>query len=422
MTEEFLREIINEVSANLSGHLTESERTAQITKKVIDRLHIVSSNLVVRLNTLVKTMVEHDSSLLLDDNLANISVPELSLQEKVHIYCRMFNAFISDPECVSFRVANQSVLGNLTCEMVFILTLFSFATCRRVRSDGILCLVVSGKSSTGKSQLIEAPLLQIAHQLVSSSSGEAGCGRFQVNSKSLILLTDIPILHLFGPDCERFKTIARAEPTTVKIHSSVQVLPPCFLLITTNDRLHDHTLPPRNAHSMPVHYKSTLHPLSKMPNAKKISSEHLRAVRARFLECHVVKQCQQRPDDLRNSDLFSRQHMVLGLYMAVLNILEAHGPDDFVSKYLFHYAISGLEKNASVYAMVQECLLDGLLKQILQLKIKYKLVAMPPILPLAPQPQVITSPNLLTPSSHNAAPSDWVIDTQLPMPSQLHPN
>ena len=387
LTEEFLRELINEVSANISVHLTESERTAQITKKVIDRLHNVSSNLVVRLNTLIKTMVEHDSSLLFDDHLACISVPEMSLRDKVNIYCRMFHAFISDPNCVSFSVGNSSSLGNLTCQMMFILTLFSFATCRRVRSDGVLCLIVSGKSSTGKSQLIEAPLLQIAHQLVSSSSNEAGCGRFQVNSKSLILLTDIPILHLFGPDCERFKTIARAEPTTVKIHSAVQVLPPCFLLITTNDRLHDHILPAQNKNCMPEYRKSTLHPSSKLPGVKKISPEHLRAVRARFLECHVIKQCQQRLDDLQNSDLFCKQHMVLGLFKDVLNILETKEPNDFVSKYLYHYTINGLEKNASLHAMVDDCSLDVLNKQILQLKIKYKIIP-----PITCQP---TSPSLL---------------------------
>ena len=374
-TEDFLREIINEVSLNLSINLTENERTAIITKKVMDRLHDVGSSLVIRLNTLVKTMVERDSSLSLEDDLACIDVPELSLKEKVLIYKRMFYAFIGDPECVSFRVANVSFLGHLTYEELFVLTLFTFATCRRVRSDGILCLIVSGKSSTGKSQLIEAPLLQIAHQLISSSSSEAGCGRFEINSKSLILMTDIPILHLFGPDCERLKTIARAEPTTVKIYSSVQILQPCFLLITTNDRLHDHILPPRTKNGLPDHKKSSLHPSSMLPNAKKIPIEHLHAVRARFLECHVIKQCRQRPDDLRNSDMFGKRHMILGLYEGVYEILKRKEPRDFVSKYLYNYAICGLEKNASRYATIKDCQLDLIQKEISNLKLKYGLMS-----------------------------------------------
>lgn len=56
--------------------------------------------------------------------------------------------------------------------------------------------------------------------------------RFDVGSKNAILLHDIEIGKLFGADFEKIKSIARAETTVAKIHSSTVTLPPLHLLYT----------------------------------------------------------------------------------------------------------------------------------------------------------------------------------------------
>ena len=56
--------------------------------------------------------------------------------------------------------------------------------------------------------------------------------RFDVGSKNAILLHDIEIGKLFGADFEKIKSIARAETTVAKIHSSTMTLPPLHLLYT----------------------------------------------------------------------------------------------------------------------------------------------------------------------------------------------
>jgi len=366
-TESFLQDLMEQVASELPEHLTESERNTEMIKKVVGRLHSIGSSLVLKLNPLIKTIVEYKSALQTEGDLATINVPELGVREKSEIYKRMFYNFVSDQECVSYKISNKSDLGNLCHQELFVLTLFVFATCRRTRSDGLLQLFVSGKSSTGKSKLIEFPLLQLAHQTVSSSSGEAGCGRFNLNSKSLIILTDIPVSHLYGHDLEHWKTISRAEPTTVKVHSSTQVLPPCFLLATSNDRLHDHVVRPKNGAGLPRYLTSSV-------DSKRVRPEHLEALRCRFLEFHVLKACRQDPEDLRNSDLFRRNHLVLGIYDWVMQILVLHAPADFASKHLYHYAVSGLQKNSELYRQTFECSSEDLEKTMLNLKINYNLL------------------------------------------------
>ena len=53
-----------------------------------------------------------------------------------------------------------------------------------------------------------------------------------MGSKNAILLHDIEIGKLFGADFEKIKSIARAETTVAKIHSSTVTLPPLHLVYT----------------------------------------------------------------------------------------------------------------------------------------------------------------------------------------------
>jgi len=74
------------------------------------------------------------------------------------------------------------------------------------------------------------------HNVYSSSSSSVVFknffSRFDVGSKNAILLHDIEIGKLFGADFEKIKSIARAETTVAKIHSSTVTLPPLHLVYT----------------------------------------------------------------------------------------------------------------------------------------------------------------------------------------------
>jgi len=79
------------------------------------------------------------------------------------------------------------------------------------------------------------PMNAKLHNVYSSSSSvvfKKFFSRFDVGSKNAILLHDIEIGKLFGADFEKIKSIARAETTVAKIHSSTVTLPPLHLVYT----------------------------------------------------------------------------------------------------------------------------------------------------------------------------------------------
>jgi hypothetical protein len=92
-----------------------------------------------------------------------------------------------------------------------------------------------GKSSSGKSTILEAIIRQMAHKVLSSTSqsgSDTGVSRFEVGKKNMIFLHDIAIGKVFGVDFDNLKAIARAEPTAVKIHGHVTNLLPLHLFYT----------------------------------------------------------------------------------------------------------------------------------------------------------------------------------------------
>ena len=365
IAESFLNQLLNEEAVNVPGELADDEKNLIISRRVESRLHSMGSTLVLKLNPLMRSMLLYRENLQSEQELATISVKQVSLKEKCLIYRRMFFNFIDAVGCVCFKVSNRRFLGQLSEREVFILTMFVFATCKRSRSDGMLMLYVSGISSCGKSRLIENVLLKTAHQLVSSSKAEAGVGRFNVDSKNLILLHDVPVSHLFGCDNERVKSLARGEATVVKVHSSTQVIHPCFLLVTSNERLNSFNVPSANSRCLPVHLPSHAEAVGK----KRIRKENYEAITSRFLEMHTHHVCHQEDVDLRNSDSFEKTHLILGLFDYVIQIMQKHEAGAFNSEHFYHYVISGLKKNYDLYSNTFEC--DKFSKSLLDLQSKY---------------------------------------------------
>lgn len=319
--------------------------------------------MVLKFGPVLKAMVEHMETLNSQSELAVISVPSAGLKTKSDIFKRMFFRLLSSPD-TSFRVSKKSSLGNLSGHDYFVLSMFIFATCQRSRSDRMLALFVSGATSVGKSVCIEQVLMQNSHQLLSSSSSvDAGCGRFNTRNKNIIMLRDTTLANLFSGDMDRLKCIARGETTSVKVHSATELLNPNFLFVSSNERLFDHTF------TTPSGFPDKAP--SQARQVKRATPEHLEAIRARFLEVHVRRRCHQDPEDLRQSYNFQRCHLVVATFDYCLQALQEHWPSDFPSEHMYHYLLCGLEKNVSLYASAENVDAEALAKVVSELKTKY---------------------------------------------------
>jgi len=157
-----------------------------------------------------------------------------------------------------------------------------------------------------------------------------------------VVFHDINIATLVGADVERVKSLARSETTVVKVHSSTSTVSPMFVFYTSNERLFKHNIPAR--------FSSTGLPQTLLSNVetsgrKRISTDNLDAIQARFLEMLVHKTPHQDPSDLERCNTFERHHFILGTFDRALTLLEKYTANDFHSLHLPAYVLSGLSKN-----------------------------------------------------------------------------
>ena len=297
------------------------------------------------------------------------------------VYSRCFAQWINSTE-ISFCTLNKSGLGALSAKDCFIAHLFSMATCRRVKGDDCYALSVVGKSSVGKTRIIEHCLQQASFTYAS----EPGVGRFNVKHRPILLYRDIDITKLVkGADSSKFRTICRSEMTSVKVHSSTITLPPLWVLISANQRINSHFFPKRlpetaaaaspakktrddssftqfNAFnwksdidvnttitkvvSFPSNYPTQLILAGKKDERQ---DESIKAVQNRVLELFVREKPDLTTAPLPTGVIFQRSHMVVGIFDTVIDILERHHPADFFSPVLVSYLLTGLADNLALY-------------------------------------------------------------------------
>lgn len=338
-------EILTLEGNSLTG-LGLDERNNLILKKTVQHLQTLSPAIALKLMPLAKSIVEKSSLTMLDHSLASIFIPPMNLVTKSLIYRRMINKLLGDDNIVSFGYTNARLVHRMSARDVFLLTLFSFVTCKRSRNDELGMIFVSGRSSVGKSILLESVIATGAHQLVTGSSKttDPGCGRYDTRGKNILLLRDCSVNVLLSTDMERIKTLARSEPTVAKIHSSTQTLEPIFLFVSSNERLHTHKI--SGSSPIPQIFASQLSELAKK---KKIPSENVAALKNRFIEMYIRNRPNQLESDLNHSDGFERNHFILAMIPQILDILEKNPSENFPSKYLRAYVVAGLEKYMSFY-------------------------------------------------------------------------
>ena len=323
-----------------------------------------------------------------------------------HMYAACFRRWIHS-EHVSFNTANQTALGGLSPKDSFIFHLFSMATCRRIKGDDCFALSVVGRSSVGKTRMIEHVLQQASFTYAS----EPGCGRFNVKDRPILLYRDIDIEKLYkGADAGKFRTICRSEMTAVKIHSSTIMLPPLWVLVSANQRINNHTFQrvsaaavaatpvgakrglmdttgdaekkiklepdvaaavqpsmtpstsnafnwattPRLAHSAfyrPTPYRPCQYPSQLVDLSKKINrqEESIKAVQNRVLELFVKDKPDLTQAPLPNGVIFQRTHLVVGIFDQIVDLLQQHLPAHFYSPVLLSYVLTGLCDNFQLF-------------------------------------------------------------------------
>lgn len=184
-------------------------------------------------------------------------------------------------------------------------------------------------------------MLQGGHNLAM----DEGVGRFVIGSKNLLLLHDCDLRILYsGGDAPKFKAIARTETVTAKVHSTTIMIPPLFIMVTSNQKLLKHVFQGKNASSLKEIYDSDV----EVPGNKRQHEENITATKMRYLELFVRSPPPLDINQLPKSGTFTREHFIMGVYRRVEEILHKYNPSDYHSPFLYLYACSGLAKNCTL--------------------------------------------------------------------------
>jgi len=189
-SEELVERVVHYISQTLSPLLTADERREELQKKCLAFVHDLSPQLSLKVAPLVKSCIARQFGAGIENMLAEVRLPEMSLKDKTQMYTRMLNTFLGDSGSISFACSNRQLLGQLLPVDLWFLTFFAFVTAKRCRGDNLLMLGCVGKSSVGKSLLFESVTLATGHQIISSTSshsGDAGVGRFNTTSKNTVI-------------------------------------------------------------------------------------------------------------------------------------------------------------------------------------------------------------------------------------------
>lgn len=298
--------------------------------------------------------------------LSRIKMPPQDLKMTAENYRHCFSAYIDSPY-VTFAATSKAELGNISTKHAFVLHLWCMINCYRVKGDKMMAISISGKSSVGKSSIFESPAFENGHSYVA----EAGVGRFEVKKRSTLIYSDIclDILHK-SKDAGKFRTIARSEPTTCKVFAKTVTLPPLWVLITANQRIHDHLLPPDPSKFMAR--KKLMSHIEVSEKKKEIVEESIAALKNRVIECY----CRNRPvidsKCLPNHGSFTRIHFLLGAYSYVLGILENYKAEQFYTPMILKYLFTSLSDNFELYERVMD---DGGLQRIRLVALLHRMVS-----------------------------------------------
>jgi hypothetical protein len=323
----------------------------------MEKVRNVSVTLAHKFQPVVKQQLAHQQNAILDATFAKTTFREVPLATKVSFYKRCFFQLFDDDRCVSFETKDRELGKKVHLRDLFYLTMWTFATCRRAPGDHLLQLAVTGISSVGKSTLVENIMLEGGHNMTS----EEGVGRYDTGKKNLLLLHDVELdILIAGPDADKIRALTRGETTTAKIHSSVTILPPLFVLITSNGRLLDHRVREKALLGTQEFTAVLSSKLNATGNGKrKRDQETVNAIKNRFLECHIRARPANRVENFKRLGTFQRMHFVLAVFPRIVQLLEKYKPSDFYTEALYYYALAGLKLNLDYFDSFYRYIVDA---------------------------------------------------------------
>ena len=342
--------LCKEFEGDDSGRVTSvAEEKMQMLHDLTDeRLSGISLTLEHKFGAILKRYITLVQERKASRALSRVRVPAQDLKTTSENYRQCFSSYVDSPY-VTYAATCEKELGKLSAKDAFVLHLWCMLNCYRAKGDQMFAVSVSGVSSVGKSSLFESPAFENGHSYVA----EAGVGRFAVKKRSTLIYSDIGLDALYkSKDASKFRTIARSEPTTCKVFADTCTLPPLWVLITSNQRIHSHTLPPNPKNFLadnvlPSHLVVTT-------AREKLLKDSLDAVKNRVIECYCRKRPEIDPSCLPTQGSFGRVHFLLGSYSYVLSVLQKYGPEAFYSPVMLKYVFTSLCDNMELYQRVMD--------------------------------------------------------------------
>lgn len=289
------------------------------------------------------------------------------------VYNKCLLNWIDSPS-VSVASPNKILQKNILPKDLYLLTFYSMACVKRVKFDECFSLSVVGRSSTGKTRFLESVLLEAAFTF----NSEKGVGRYNgCKHRPIIMYHDVDISVLYkGTDGQIFRSLSRTEPTNVKVHSGLITLPPLWVMISSNQRINNHTFEKTTCHpattsSTNSQLPSTSHIFHsffsssginntatsekyesqlQVPGSKReLLQESLTAVRMRVLELFVKSAPNLESTPLPSGILFTRLNLIVGLFDKIVQIMKKYSVADFHSPLLVSYVLTALCSNYKLY-------------------------------------------------------------------------
>lgn len=346
MAEKLCREF--ECDENGRVSTVAEEKTQMLLDLTDERLSGISLTLEHKFGAMLKKYITLCQERKASRALSRVKVPPQDLKRTAENYRQCFSSYVESP-FVTYAATCEKELGRLSTKDAFVLHLWCMLNCYRAKGDQMFAVSVCGVSSVGKSSLFEAPAFENGHSYVA----EAGVGRFAVKKRSTLIYSDIALDVLYkSKDAAKFRTIARSEPTTCKVFADTCTLPPLWILITSNQRIHSHVIPQDPKNFFPPKVLPSELVVSK--SKKNALQESLAAVRNRVIECYCRKRPEIDPSCLPTSGSFSRIHFLLGAYSYVIGVLQKYDQDSFYSPMLLKYVFTSLCDNMELYLRVMD--------------------------------------------------------------------
>ena len=323
---------------------TSDEMTQDWMKNISKRIAEISPTLSHRLAPLLQHILTQKANAILAESYISVPVPESDLATTCSAFRVSFDSWVDADDCVSFRVKNTALLGSLSPKDYFLLTLFSMATSRRAKGDNMLMLGCTGISSCGKSTFFESTLMQASHVY----TPDAGCGRFDIQSKVILFAHDVPVDTIVtGKDSDKFRTLCRSEPTVAKTFGSTICIPSVWVCFTSNQRLLEHKFAVEGGQFLSRVYPSQT---CSRPGIKRAKGDLVSAMQNRFCEMFIRRKPPVDVKLLPRQGTFQRQHLVMGTFRRIISILSDRQRSDFYSNMICMYTISGLAKHFKTFA------------------------------------------------------------------------